>query len=93
MAKKQPVFKTGQVVMDKTNGHFGVVQYTYTQKYGGDDNSSLSILWLERKGQHGHESAWHNSANFVLVPFDEILERAVLSALVFDKIAKKLQHQ
>lgn len=29
MAKKQSVFKTGQLVMDKSNGHFGVVQYTY----------------------------------------------------------------
>lgn len=72
--------------MDKTNGHFGVVQYTYAQKYGGDDNSSLSILWLERKGQHGHESSWHNSSNFVLVPFDEILERAIIPVLVFNKL-------
>ena len=86
MAKKQSVFKTGQLVMDKSNGHFGVVQYTYAQRYSGDDNSSLSILWLERKGQHGHESSWHDSSNFILVPFDEILERVMLPALVLHKI-------
>lgn len=86
MKNKKESFRTGQLVMDKTNGHFGVVQYTYAQKYGGDDNSSLSILWLERKGQYGHESSWHNSSNFILVPFDEILERAVLPALVLHKI-------
>lgn len=83
---QEKVFKTGQVVMDKNTGHIGVVQYTYAQKYGGDDDSSLSILWLERKGQHGHESSWHNSSNFILIPFDEILERAVLPALVLSKL-------
>ena len=83
--KVQP-FKTGQLVMDKNTGHFGVVRYTYAQEYGGDDYSSLSILWLERKGQYGHESSWHDSSNFILVPFDEILERAVFPAMLFNKI-------
>lgn len=86
MKNKKESFKTGQLVMDKSNGHFGVVQYTYAQRYGGDDNSSLSILWLERGGQHGHESSWHDSSNFILVPFDEILERVMLPALVLHKI-------
>ena len=83
---EEPTFKTGQLVMDKRTGHFGVVQYTYAQKYGGDDDSSLSILWLEREGQFGHESSWHNSSNFILVPFDEILKRAMIPVLVFRKI-------
>jgi hypothetical protein len=86
MKNKKESFRTGQLVMDKTNGHFGVVQYTYAQKYGGEDNSSLSILWLERKGQHGHESSWHDSSKFVLVPFDELLKRALLPDLVLRKM-------
>lgn len=84
--KQEKVFKTGELVMDRNNGHIGVVQYTYTQKYGGDDDSSLSILWLERKGQHGHESSWHNSSNFILVPFDEILERVMIPVILLKKM-------
>lgn len=66
-------FKTGQVIQHKDTGAFAVVLYTYAQKYGGKDHSSLHLVWLDGFGQYGHESAWHNASDFILVPFEQMV--------------------
>ena len=70
--KKEP-FKTGQMIQHKDTGAFAVVICTYAQKFGDDDNSSLHVVWLDAFRQHGHESAWHNAEEFVLVPFEQMV--------------------
>ena len=70
--KVQP-FKTGQIIQHKDTGDFAVVLCSYAQRFGGDDYSSLYIVWLDAFKQHGHESAWHNAADFTLVPFEQMV--------------------
>jgi hypothetical protein len=63
----------GTLVMQKDTHQFGVVQYSYADKYGGDDYESLSIMWLKTEICSGHSSSWHNASNFIEVPFEEML--------------------
>lgn len=79
MAKKSKIkekvqsFKTGQIIQNKDTGAFAVVLCSYAQKYGGDDYSSLHLVWIDAFGQYGHESAWHNTEDFILVPFERMV--------------------
>lgn len=70
---KKELFKTGQVIQHKDTGAFAVVLSTYAQKFGGNDYSSLHVVWLDAFRNHGHESAWHNINEFVLVPFEQMV--------------------
>lgn len=78
-------FLPGTLVMQKNTFNYGVVQYSYADKYGGDDYESLSIMWLKSKNCEGHSSSWHNASNFVEMPFEEMLlvcYKTMLSQLI-----------
>lgn len=82
---KQNVLKTGQIVQHKDTGAFAAVISTYAQKFGGDDESSLYLLWLDAFGNFGHESAWHNAEDFVLVPFEKMVLFCTFAAMEQEK--------
>ena len=66
-------FLPGTLVVQKDTFQYGVVQYSYADKYGGNDYESLSIMWLKSKTCSGYSSSWHNASNFIEVPFEEML--------------------
>lgn len=70
---KNTRFLPGTLVMQKDTHQFGVIQYSYADKFGGDDYESLSIMWLKSKTCRGYSSSWHNASNFIEVPFEEML--------------------
>lgn len=63
--KKREVFQPGTLIVHKHTGRPAIMMYTYAQKYGGRDNSSLHLMWLPWNGVPGHESAWHNAKDFI----------------------------
>lgn len=62
--KKREIFQPGTLIVHKYTGRPAIMMYTYAQRYGGKDNSSLHLMWLPWQGQPAHESSWHNAKDF-----------------------------
>jgi len=66
---KEDKYKTGQRVhikkeLDSGMGHFpsdvdAIIEYTYAQKYGGDDHKRYSVIILVPDGTD-YSCAWYN---------------------------------
>ncbi len=73
-------FKRGQRVhvckdMPLWMSHFGgdfdaIVQYTYAQKYHGDDIDSYSVIILDATGKPINSVAWYNEYQLTLLDED-----------------------
>ena len=49
------------------SGFEGIVEYTYGQKYGGDDINSYSLIVLNKEGQPINSIAWYYVSQLTLI--------------------------
>lgn len=69
MAEQQ--FVTG-ALLEYSKGGKAIMEYTYAQAFGGNNNSDLDIAWLDDDGNIVGSMAWLNKSDFKIIDSENI---------------------
>ena len=65
------------------SGFFGIVEYTYAQKYGGSDVGSYSLIVLDDEGKPVNSISWYEENQLTLVDNDIEAGKRIIEAYKF----------
>lgn len=82
MSKKDG-FVIGALLESKSDGNRCFLEHSYAQAFGGKNYSSLSVIWLDEKGNPEYSSAWHRKSDFKVIDSD--IESNLQKIIKFNK--------